>query len=63
MYIILLLFCLLVTAAEDNLQELVDRNIAQHLVLVLSQYEGQDIQMAALKLLALILSQGNLCTL
>lgn len=45
---------------EDNLRTLVNYKITQHLVLVLSQYKGQDIQMATLKLLFLVLSsQGK----
>lgn len=44
---------------EENLHTLVNHKITQHLVLVLGHYKGQDIQMATLKLLALVLSQGN----
>lgn len=44
---------------EDNLRTLSDHKIIQHLVLVLGHYKGQDIQMATMKLLALVLSQGE----
>ena len=44
---------------EDNLRTLANCKMTQHLVLVLSRYKGQDIQMATLKLLALVLSQGE----
>ena len=53
--------CYHITACytEDNLRTLINCKIVQHLVLVLVQYKGQDIQMATLKLLALVISQGG----
>ena len=61
-YVTTMLFCITVVLlcyTEDNLRTLANCNITQHLILVLSQYKGQDIQMATLKLLALVLSQGE----